>query len=96
MLVGVNRAQYLYKCVQLNLSQVEIVISARVPAPKFTQPVYTATIEENLQPPQFLIDLDTDDELSAVKVKYFLVAGDEDGMSLDFTENVHVRYNIGI
>ena len=70
------------------------MISAKVPVPKFTQPVYTAKIEENLQPPQFLVDLDTDDELAAVKVKYFLVAGDEHGMSLHFTENAHV--NIGI
>ena len=78
----------------IQLAQVEIVISPRVPVPKFTHAVYTATIEENLQPPQFLVDLDTDDELSAVKVKYFLVAGDEDGRSLHSTENAHV--NVGI
>ena len=71
----------------IELAQVEIVISASAPVPTFTQSVYTVTTEENLQPPQFLIDLDTDDELSAMKVRYFLVDGDEDGMSLYFSEN---------
>ena len=60
-------------------TKVEIEVVASDPVPVFLQPFYTVTLEENLQPPQLLVDLDTNDEIAGTNVRYFVVHGGRDG-----------------
>ena len=66
--------------------QVEISVVSRDPVPQFTQPLYSVTLEENLQPPQLLVDLDTNDEMSGIMVRYFIEEGGKEG-KLDLHNN---------
>ncbi len=55
------------------------------PLPEFSQSTYTATVLENLPPPQLLVDLNTYDELAGINVTYYIISGAHSG--LFFMEN---------
>lgn len=59
--------------------QLRVYVKKSGPLPVFEQQLYEVSLEENLPPPQLLVDLNTVEERNGQTVSYYILNGDNGG-----------------